>query len=67
MKGCELSVDVISEREIDWFYKISPTGLAIHEKDLKKILKDRNMPEEVKNAINEIFPQQARKKKFWFG
>ena len=66
MKGCELSVDVISEREIDWFYKISPIGLAINEKDLGLIIKDRNMPDDVKNVIKEIFPQTA-KKRFWFG
>ena len=65
MKGCELSVDVISEREIDWFYKINPSGLAINEKDLNQIIKDKNMPEEVKKAIGEIFPQAARKKRFW--
>jgi hypothetical protein len=67
MKGCELSVDVISERDIDWFYKISPTGLSINEADLNKILKDRNMPDDVKNAIRETFPQTVRKKRFWFG
>jgi hypothetical protein len=65
MKGCELSVDVISERDIDWFYKIIPTGLSINEDDLNKILKDRNMPDDVKNAIREIFPN-AEKKRFWF-
>ena len=66
MKGCELSVDVISEREIDWFYKINPTGLAINENDLNRIIKDKNMPEDVKNAIREIFPHAARKKRLWF-
>jgi hypothetical protein len=65
MKGCELSVDVISERDIDWFYKINPTGLAIKEQELNKIVKDRNMPEDVKNAIRETFPQ-VEKKRFWF-
>ena len=66
MKGCKLSVDVISEREIDWFYKINPTGLAISEKDLKMIIRDKNMPEVVKNAIAEIFPRAMRKNRFWF-
>ena len=66
MKGCELSVDVFSEREIDWFYKINPTGLAINENDLNRIIKDKNMPEDVKNAIREIFPHAARMKRFWF-
>jgi hypothetical protein len=65
MKGCELSVDVISERDIDWFYKISPNGLAINEADLNKIIKDRNMPVDVKNAVREVFPSAA-KKRFWF-
>jgi hypothetical protein len=65
MKGCELSVDVISERDIDWFYKISPNGLAIGEADLNKIIKDRNMPDDVKNAVREVFPSAA-KKRSWF-
>lgn len=67
MKGCELSVDVISERDIDWFYKINPNGLAINEKDLNQIIRDKNMPVEVKNAIGKIFPQAVRRKRFWFG
>jgi hypothetical protein len=66
MKDCELYVDVISEKEIDWFYKINPTGLAINEKDLNMIIKDKNMPEEVKDAIKALFPK-ASKKRFWFG
>ena len=65
MKGCELSVDVMSEQDIDWFYKINPTGLAIKEDDLYKIIKDRNMPEDVKNMIKEMFPHVS-KKRFWF-
>jgi hypothetical protein len=67
MKGCELSVDVISEHDIDWFYKINPDGLAINEKDLNQIVRDKNMPEAVKNEIRKIFPQAMRKKRFWFG
>lgn len=66
MKDCQLSVDVISEREIDWFFKINPTGLAINENDLNRIIKDKNMPEDVKNTIREIFPHAARKKRLWF-
>ena len=65
MKGCELSVDVISERDIDWFYKINPTGLAIKEDELNKIIKDRNMPDDVKNMIKETFPH-VTKRRFWF-
>ena len=67
MKGCELSVDIISEHDIDWFYKINPDGLAINEKDLNQIIRDKNMPEAVKNEIRRIFPQAMRKKRFWFG
>lgn len=66
MKGCELSIDVISEREIDWFYKINPNGLAINERDLNKIIRGKNIPEDVKNTIGKLFPQAARKKRFWF-
>jgi hypothetical protein len=66
-KDCGQRIDAISDADIEWFYKINPTGLAINEKDLNMIIKDKNMPEEVKNAIREAFPQLAQKKRFWFG
>jgi hypothetical protein len=65
MKGCSKPVETISDKDIEWFYKISPNGLAMNEKDLHKILDDRNMPKEVKETVKEAFPQ-LRKKKFWF-
>jgi hypothetical protein len=63
MKGCSKSVDVISEKDVEWFYKISPDGLAIPEKDLHMIIEDRNMPKDVKKEIREIFPYL--KKSWW--
>lgn len=66
MKECQKPVDVISEVDIDWFYKISAEGLAINEADLHKILDDRNMPKDVKGAIREIFPHlKERRFRFW--
>lgn len=56
MKDCRESIDKVSDIEIEWFYKISPNGLAIPEKDLDMILKDRNMPKDVKKAVKEIIP-----------
>ena len=64
MKGCERPADIISETEIEWFYRISPEGLAINEKDLNMIIEDRNMPPEVKDAIRQIFPN-LKKRRFW--
>lgn len=67
MKGCERSAEVISDKDIEWFYRISPEGLAINEKDLHMILKDRNMPKETKAAVLEAFPGLGqRKRRFWF-
>jgi hypothetical protein len=57
MKGCGLSVDIISEADVEWFYKISPGGLAIIESDLHLILEDKNMPKEVKKTIKQVFPK----------
>ncbi len=65
MKGCELSVDTVSDTDVEWFYRISPDGLAIDEKDLRMILEDKNMPKEVKEIIRQTFPH-ARKKGFRF-
>lgn len=67
MKGCDKPIEPISDRDIEWFYKISPDGLAMNEKDLHMMMEDKNMPKEVKKAIEEIFPEQkVRKKRFWF-
>ena len=66
MKGCELPVDTISDADIEWFYRISPEGLAINEADLHLILKDRNMPKEVKQVIEATFPGVKKKGfRFW--
>ncbi|HEU4605831.1 MAG TPA: hypothetical protein VFS46_06285 [Nitrososphaera sp.] len=40
--------------------------MAISEKDLPKILDDKNMPKEVKEAVKEVFPDLKRKKRFGF-
>jgi hypothetical protein len=66
MKGCSRSVDAISDRNIEWFYKINPTGLAINDKDLRMIIEDKNMPKDAKEAVKEVFPQLKRRG-FWFG
>ena len=65
MKGCGKPIETVSDKDIEWFYKISPSGLAMDEKDLHKILDDRNMPKEVKEAVKEVFPL-LKKKRFWF-
>ena len=65
MKGCAKPAETISDKDIEWFYKISPGGLAMGEKDLHKILDDRNMPKEVKEAVKEVFPDLKGRKKFW--
>ena len=51
--------------DIECFYKISPAGLAINEKDLNMILNDKNMPEDVKKSVMEVFPELKKKKWFW--
>ena len=67
MKGCGRSVDAISDADIEWFYKISPDGLAINEKDLHMIIEDKNMPKEAKQAVKEAFPNLEKgRKRFWF-
>jgi hypothetical protein len=65
MKGCSRSVDAISDRNIEWFYKISPGGLAINEQDLHMIIEDKSMPKDAKEAVKEAFPRLKRKR-FWF-
>lgn len=68
MKGCGKPIEIISEQDIEWLYKINPSGLAMNEKDLNKILEDKNMPNEVKEAVKQVFPELKEKKKrrFWF-
>lgn len=56
MKGCDNPVEVVSDTEIEWFYRISPEGLAINEADLHMILKDSNMPKGVKKLVRQAFP-----------
>ena len=66
MKNCGKPAEIISDKDIEWLYKISPNGLAISEKDLHKILDDKNMPKEVKEVVKEVFPELKRKKRFGF-
>lgn len=66
MKGCENEqLIAVSDADIEWFYRINPSGLAMDERDLHMILKDGNMPQEVKDTIREIFPaaREAKKKR----
>jgi hypothetical protein len=66
MKGCGRNIQAFSDKDIEWFYRINESGLSIHEADLHMIVKDKNMPCDVKKAIMETFPE-LKKKKFWFG
>jgi hypothetical protein len=56
MKECRKPTLIISPIDIEWFYKINDSGLCINRKDLEMIIKDRNMPREVKKIILRIFP-----------
>jgi hypothetical protein len=56
MKDCRKPTLIISPIDIEWFYKINDSGLCINRKDLEMIIKDRNMPREVKEIILRIFP-----------
>jgi hypothetical protein len=56
MKGCGNPVETVSDADIEWFYKISPEGLAMNEADLHMILKDDNMPKDVKKTVRKVFP-----------
>jgi hypothetical protein len=56
MKGCGNPVEAVSDVDIEWFYKISPEGLAMNEADLHMILKDNNMPKDVKKTVRKVFP-----------
>ena len=66
MKGCGNPIETISDRDIEWLYKINPNGLAMNEKDLDMILEDKNMSKEVKEALKEVFPDLKGRKRFWF-
>ena len=66
MKGCGKPIDIISDKNIEWLYKISPNGLAMNEKDLNRFLEDKNMPNEVKETVREVFPQLKKSKRFGF-
>lgn len=66
MKGCGKPIDIISDKNIEWLYKISPNGLAMNEKDLNRLLEDKNMPNEVKETVREVFPQLKKRKRFGF-
>jgi hypothetical protein len=66
MKGCGKHIDIISDRDIEWFYRISPDGLAINKKDLHMIMEDKTMPDDVKAAVRQAFPEIGRRKRFWF-
>lgn len=66
MKGCSKPVKIISDKDIEWFYKISPGGLAMQQQDLHMILEDKNMPKDVKEAVKDVFPELKRRKRFGF-
>ena len=66
MKRCGNPIETISDRDIEWLYKIDPNGLAMNEKDLDMLLEDKNMPKEVKEAVKEVFPDLKGRKRFWF-
>jgi hypothetical protein len=55
MKNCGRPTVIISLIDIKWFYKINESGLCINRKDLHMI-KDQNMPSDVKKTIIKIFP-----------
>jgi hypothetical protein len=66
MKDCGRPVETVSNKDIEWFYKINSNGLAINEKDLHKILEDKSIPQDVKEAVQQAFPEAKGRKKFWF-
>ncbi|MGI0020626.1 MAG: hypothetical protein ACREAY_09165, partial [Nitrososphaera sp.] len=55
MKGCANPAEPVNNIDVEWFYKISPEGLAINEADLHMILKDNNMPKDVKKLVRQAF------------
>ncbi|GEM_PF-1198656 len=57
MRGCGRAAKVISQTDIEWFYQISPAGLAIERKDLRKILQDKNIPIESKRKVKAVFAE----------
>jgi hypothetical protein len=66
MKGCGKPIDAISDKDIEWLYKISQNGLTMSEDDLDRLLGDKNMPKEVKETVREAFPELKRRKRFGF-
>ena len=65
MKDCGGDIQVISNAEIDWFYRISESGLAIREEDLHMIIEDKNMPDETKSRLIQVFPVLKKRRRFW--
>src|SRR5215204_4894066 len=57
MKGCNRSTLIIDPININWFYKISETGLCINRSEIHKIIEDPNMPKDVKKQIQKVFMQ----------
>lgn len=57
MKGCGKAANFISQEDIEWFYQISPAGLAIERKNLRMILQDKNIPIESKRKVKAAFPE----------
>jgi hypothetical protein len=55
MKECGKPTVIISLLDVKWFYKINDSGLCINRKDLHMLIKDTNMPKEVKKTILRIF------------
>jgi hypothetical protein len=55
MKGCDRSTLIINPIDIEWFYKISKTGLCINRSEIHKIIADPNMPKDVKKQIQKVF------------
>jgi hypothetical protein len=55
MKGCDRSTLIINPIDIEWFYKISKTGLFINRSEIHKIIADPNMPKDVKKQIQKLF------------
>jgi hypothetical protein len=56
MKGCIKQTVLLSPIDIKWFYKINKNGLCINRADLNMIMGDPNMPKDVKNKIEKVFP-----------
>lgn len=66
MKGCSKPIETVSDKDIEWLYKINPNGLTMNERDLHRLLEDKSMPKEVKEIVREAFPELKRRKRFGF-